>query len=88
MFFVLGDFNCNMLNVESSDESDHLFDVLSCSGLLPLSLFPSHVEPTRNSATLTDNIFISLSPILKFTSGLVFTDLKPLNAIPATYNRS
>ena len=72
---VLGDFNCNMLNIGSSDECDHLFDVLSSAGLLPSIFFPSRVDPTRNSATLIDNIFISHSSNLKFTSGLVFTDL-------------
>ena len=37
--------------------------------------FPSRVDPSRNSATLIDNIFTSHSPNLKFSSGLVFTDL-------------
>ena len=40
-----------------------------------LRFFPSHVDPSRNSATLIDNIFTSHSPNLKFSSGLVFTDL-------------
>ena len=36
---VLGDFNCNMLNVGSNDGCDHLFDVFSSSGLLPSIFF-------------------------------------------------
>ena len=39
------------------------------------NFLPSRGVPTRNSAALIDNIFISHSPNLKFTSGLVFTDL-------------
>ena len=39
------------------------------------NFFPSRVDPSRNSATLIDNIFTSHSPNLKFSSGLVFTDL-------------
>ena len=45
------------------------------SGYFIQFFVPSHVDPTRNFATLIDNIFISHSPNLKFTSGLVFTDL-------------
>ena len=37
---VLGDFNCNMFNVGSIDEYDHLFDVLSSSELHPSIFFP------------------------------------------------
>ena len=58
-----------------NDECDHLFDVFSSSGLLPSIFFPSRVDPSRNFATLIDNIFTYHSPNLKFSSGLVFTDL-------------
>jgi len=37
--------------------------------------FPFRFDPTRNSAILQDNISISYSLNLKFTSGLIFTDL-------------
>ena len=36
---VLKHFNCSILNVGSSDECDHFFDVLSSSGLLPSIFF-------------------------------------------------
>ena len=39
------------------------------------NFFPVHADPTRNSAILIDNILISRSPSLKFTSDLVFTNL-------------
>ena len=40
-----------------------------------MNFVPSRFDPTRNSARIIDNIFIYHPLNLKFTSGLVFTDL-------------
>ena len=57
---VLGDFNCNLLNVSNNNDCDTFFETFTSSGL-PTILFPTRVDPLRFTATVIDNIFVSTS---------------------------
>ena len=72
---VLGDFNCNLLNVGKNIESDTFFESVTASGLLPTIFFPSRVDPVRSTSTLIDNIFVSTSLGNDLSSNIIFSDL-------------
>ncbi|CAH3132155.1 unnamed protein product, partial [Porites lobata] len=69
---LLGDFNIDLLKIESCDYSQKRFETLQS-----LSLLPTIDKPTRSygsSATLTDNIFIN--SLDKFVlSGNIVSDI-------------
>ena len=52
---VCGDFNLNLLKIESDHNCQHFFNPLSSYGFLPHILQPTRV--TENTATVIDNIF-------------------------------
>ena len=53
--YVCGDFNLNLLKIESDHNCQHSFNPLSSYGFLPHILQPTRV--TENTATVIDNIF-------------------------------
>ena len=53
--YVCGDFNLDLLKIESDHNIPHLFDLLSSYGFLPHILQPTRV--TENTATVIDNVF-------------------------------
>ena len=53
--YVCGDFNLDLLKIESDHNIPHLFNLLSSYGFLPHILQPTRV--TENTATVIDNIF-------------------------------
>ena len=68
---MAGDFNINLLHVDTYNNVSNFIDIIYSQ-----SLFPSIHKPTRitsKTATLIDNIFVSCSDIN--TSGLLITDI-------------
>ena len=53
----MGDFNIDLLKIDSHNETCKFYDILSANGFRPLILQPTRV--TLSSATLIDNIFIN-----------------------------
>ena len=53
--YVCGDFNLNLLKIESDHNCQHFFNLLSSYGFLPHILQPTRV--TENTATVIDIIF-------------------------------
>ena len=53
--YVCGDFNFDLLKIDSDHVTQHFFNLLCSFGLLPHVLQPTRV--TDNTATLIDNIF-------------------------------
>ena len=54
---LLGDFNADLLKIESHEDTIYFYNVLIFNGFRPLILQPTRV--TASSATLIDNIFIN-----------------------------
>ena len=53
----MGDFNIDLFQIDSHNETCKFYDILSAYGFRPLILQPSRV--TLTSKTLIDNIFIN-----------------------------
>lgn len=54
---LLGDFNVNLLNYSTHNDTSEFYDTISSYGYRPLILQPTRV--TTSTATLIDNIFIN-----------------------------
>ena len=55
LVFVMGDFNVNLLNYESHNETNDFVNTMVFHYLLPHILYPTRV--IDHSATVIDNIF-------------------------------
>ena len=71
LFYLMGDFNINLLYYDTHTPTADFIDVLNS-----FSLYPSITKPTRitsKTATLIDNIFTN--SYSKQTAGLILTDI-------------
>ena len=57
-FFLLGDFNVNLLTYHENNETNEFLDSLAFNSLIPLILQPTRI--TSHSNTLMNNIFSSV----------------------------
>ena len=57
IWILLGDFNIDLLKIDSHEDSNYFYNILTSHGFRPLILQPTRV--TLSSATLIDNIFIN-----------------------------
>ena len=57
----MGDYNIDLLKVESDNDTCDFYDLLSSNGFRPLILQPTRmtVRDGKLSATLIDNIFVN-----------------------------
>ena len=55
-FFIVKDFNIDLLKYECCNYSDNFFNHLSSLGYMPLITKPTRI--TKSTATLIDNIFL------------------------------
>ena len=71
----MGDYNINLLNVESHSLTADFNDLMYSHGLIPLITRPTRV--TENSATLIDNIFTNkiLNTQEESVQGILVTDI-------------
>ena len=53
--YICGDFNLDLLNIDTDHFTQYFFNLLCSYGMLPLVLQPTRV--TENTATVIDNIF-------------------------------
>ena len=58
-FYIMGDFNINLLNFENHHPTNNFFETLYSYSLTPLITTPTHI--TENTSTLIDNIFTNNS---------------------------
>ena len=72
LVFVMGDFNVNLLNYESHNETNDFINTMVSHYLLPHILHPTRV--TDHSATVIDNIF-SNNTSHKTVSGNIITQI-------------
>lgn len=76
MCIIGGDFNINLLNVESSAICEEYLRLMLCHNFIPTIVLPTRLS--QSSATLIDNIFFRLPNQLldnNLLSGNLFTDL-------------
>ena len=84
--YICGDFNINLLNHESHDNTNKFIDSLLSNTLYPLTTHPTRI--TDKSATLIDNIFTNVLN-KSISSGLFVTDISDhLPNFQVTYNMS
>ena len=57
-FFLLGDFNVNLLNYNGHNETNEFLDSLASNSFIPLILQPTRI--TSHSNALIDNIFLNV----------------------------
>jgi hypothetical protein len=69
--FLLGDYNVNLLNVESHNSTSDFIDILFANGLLPAINKPTRVY--KKSATLIDNVFHN--NVNKISQGIIYDDM-------------
>ena len=53
--YICGDFNLDLLKIDTDHFTQYFFNLLCSYGMLPLTLQPTRV--TENTATVIDNIF-------------------------------
>ena len=70
--YLMGDFNLNLMNHESHQQTNEFLDIMYSNMLLPLITRPTRI--TSYTATLIDNIFTNHVENYLF-SGLLFTDI-------------
>ena len=56
--YICGDFNFDLLKIDSDHVTHHFFNLLCSFGLLPRVLQPTRV--TDNTATVIDNIYSNI----------------------------
>ena len=71
--YIAGDFNINLLNVESHVQSSEFIEMLYSYSYLPLINKPTRVTDT--TATLIDNIFCNHFQDFQFLQGIFVTDI-------------
>ena len=70
-FFLIGDFNINLINYETHSGTKNFMDTLSSYGIHPLIIKPTRI--TLESCTLIDNIFTNINDELN--SGIIINDI-------------
>ena len=71
--YISGDFNINLLNVESHIQSSEFMEIMYSFSYLPLINKPTRVKET--SATLIDNIFCNSFNDYSYIQGICVTDI-------------
>jgi hypothetical protein len=71
--YILGDFNINLLNVESHVGSSEFLELMYSNTLLPLINRPTRI--TEKSASIIDNIFCNELQNVQLLNGIFITDL-------------
>ena len=66
-FFLLGDFNIDLLKIDIENNITNFFDILTSNLIVPHIILPTRITP--NSRTLIDNIFSNSLNFLQGTSG-------------------
>ena len=72
LLYIMGDFNINLLNVDTHEQSGNFVESMFSYNLYPLITKPSTITPS--TATLIDNIFCN-SIESTFNSGLIIADV-------------
>ena len=54
---IMGDFNADLLKIDTNEDTNYFYNILTSQSFRPLILQPTRV--TSKSATLIDNIFIN-----------------------------
>ena len=72
-FFLLGDYNINILQAETHTGTSDFLDVMFAHFFIPLINRPTRV--CNNSATIIDNIYTNCSARCDLFTGLFFTDI-------------
>ena len=71
---IAGDFNINLLKLNTRNKYAEYLDVMLCNGLFPKITLPTRLAD--KSATLIDNIFCRVTNSSKScTSGIIFSDI-------------
>lgn len=71
--FIMGDFNANLLNVETNQSTNAFLNLMYSHSFYPLITKPTRISTT--SATLIDNIFCNSHDISMIKSCLVIDDM-------------
>lgn len=69
---IMGDFNINLLAIESSQPTNEFLNILHSFFMMPVFLKPTRIGPS--SATLIDNIFTNIS-LSKCISKIIIDDI-------------
>ena len=84
-FFVLGDFNINLLNYNIHQPTNDFLDSLASSSIIPYILQPTRL--TSHSKTLIDNIFSNIlsSEIISGNLTATISDQLPQFYLPLIF---
>ncbi len=67
------DQNFNYIKINTHPKTDELFNIFLSNNLIPTITKPTRI--TYNSATLIDNIYISIDQTQQAEAGIIFTDI-------------
>lgn len=81
--FVAGDFNINLLELESNELICNFLNIMMSAGLIPVINKPTRI--TSTSETLIDNIFTNCEPS-KCSSALIYSDVSDHLPVLLRYN--
>ena len=71
--YIMGDFNINLMNVDTHIQSSEFLELMFAYSFVPLIYKPTRV--THNTATLIDNIFKTYKPNSRGIQGICCTDV-------------
>ena len=80
--FVCGDYNINLLLVDSDEHSGSYFDGILGSGFLPSITLPTRLS---DNSTLIDNIFVNKQDIINIT-GILSNEISDHQAVVVNLN--
>ena len=70
--YICGDFNINLLNIDTNNGSSNFYNLFNSNGFLPLILHPSRVVENQ-APSLIDNIFTNNSNSIILSGNIYLT---------------
>ena len=73
LIYILGDFNINLINADSHQQTSNFLDIMYSASIFPLINRPTRV--TAQTATLIDNVFCNDIVNVNHFNGILYADI-------------
>ena len=72
---ICGDFNIDLVHVNTSKMANTFFDTMISLGCIHLINRPTRIDTKHNSSSIIDNIFTNVNLNMKRFSGIIISDI-------------
>ena len=72
---IYGDFNIDLVHVNTSKVANTFFDTMKSLGCTHLINRPTRIDTKHNSSSIIDNIFTNFNLNMKRFSGIIISDI-------------